>query len=266
MGLASDGAPRIEKIMPSSDRREGPRSLIEQSAELATNAARQAWHRVRPLGPLLREPRIVALRYEGGLAGEPGKKITMLYVGEAHRACEFELFLGADAARDVAPPEEVFRGRITSYLAHRRRIDQMAGSADLVLREVFPMEAYPSEGFVYHPFVDGYLEVADGLPQQIRRVRSRTYRRLLRDVQRRAEFTSEVVRGPEALEAFWRDLHEPYVRSRFGKRAVLDGLASLAGPYDKCGRLLTVKRSNEIVAAAIVLHDFAGQGDSQLLP
>ncbi len=250
---------RIEKFMPS-ERRNGTRSLIEQSAQHAADAARRAWGRVKPLGPLLREPRIAALRYEGTLAGGAGEKIVMLYVGEAHRAHEFELFLGADATRDVAPPEEAFRGRITSYLRHRKRIDEMAGAADLVLREVFPVEPYPSEGLVYHPFVDGYLSVAEGLPQQIRRVRSRTYRRLLRDVGRRSEYTWEVAHGPRALETFWKELHEPYVRARFGKRAIVDGIAALAGPYEACGRLLVVKHSNEIVAASIVLHDFVGQG------
>ena len=212
------------------------------------------------MGPLLREARIAALRYEGSLAGEPGARIAMLYVGEAQRAHEFELFLGADAARDVDAPEEVFRGRITSYLANRKRIDEMAGAADLVLREVFPVEAFPGEGLVYHPFVDGYLDVADGLPQQIRRVRSRTYRRLLREVERRADYTFEIARGPEALETFWKQLHEPYVRARFGRRAILDGLAALAGPFEACGRLLVVKHSNEIVAAAMVLHDFVERG------
>jgi GNAT acetyltransferase-like protein len=243
-----------------SERRKGSGSLIEQSQDFAANAVRRAWSRVKPLGPLLREPRIAALRYEGSLAGEPGEEIAMLYVGDAQRAHEFELFLGADASRDIAPPRELFRGRITSYLTHRRRIDELAAAADLVLREVFPVEPYPEEGLVYHPFVDGYLDVAEGLTQQIRRVRSRSYRRLLREIQRRGDYSSEIARDPEALERFWRDLHEPYVRARFGKRANLDGLAALAGPYEARGRLLIVRHSSEIVAAALVLHDFVGKG------
>jgi hypothetical protein len=242
------------------DRRNGHPSLIEQSAQFATNAARLAWRRVKPLGPLLREPRIAALRYEGHLGGEAGEKIAMLYIGEAQRAHEFELFLGADAKRDVEPPEEVFRGRITSYMTQRRRIDEMADAADLVLREVFPVEPYPDQGLIYHPFVDGYLDVAEGLPQQIRRVRSRTYRRLLREVQRRTDYSLEVARGPDALESFWKNLHEPYVRARFGKRAILDGIAALAGPYESSGRILVVKHKGEVVAATMVLHDFVGQG------
>jgi hypothetical protein len=246
--------------MHSSERREAPRSLIEQSVHVAANAMRPAWHRVKPLGPLLREPRIAALRYAGTLAGDPGQGIEMLYVGEARRAREFELFLGADAVRDVAPPEEVFRGRITSYMTNRKRIDDMANSADLVLREVFPLEHYPPEGLVYHPFVDGYLDVAGGVTQQIRRVRSRTYRRLLRELDRRSEYSCEIATGSAALATFWRDLYEPYVRSRFGKRAILDSLPALAAPYDACGRLLVVKQSNVIVASAVVLHDFVGQG------
>ena len=145
----------------------------------------------------------------------------MLYVGEAHRAHEFELFLGADASRDVAPPKELFRGRITSYMTHRKRIDELAAAADLVLREVFPVEPYPEEGLVYHPFVDGYLGVAEGL-----RSRSVAFARgpIVACCERCNVAGTTAGRSRVAAKrsrAFWKDLHEPYVRARFGKRADL---------------------------------------------
>jgi hypothetical protein len=236
----------------------GRASLLEQSLLFAERTARRAWHEVKPLGPLIREPRIAGFRYSGHLGGEPGPKVTMLYVGEAQRAQDFHVFLGADKTREVTPPKEVFRGRVMSYMMQRSRVDEMARTADLVVRETFPLELGPAEGIAYHPFLDAYLDVARDLTQQIRRVRSKTYRRLLRESLRRSDCQLEVREGPEALAEFWHELHVPYVRSRFGKQSTVDSYEKISEAYQGCGRILVVRESGNAVAACVVLHDFDG--------
>jgi hypothetical protein len=108
--------------------------------------------------------------------------------------------------------------------------------------------------------VDGYLDVARDLTQQLRRVRSRSYRRLLRAQLREGRFSVDVQNDRDALVRFYNELHEPYVRTRFGKRVVLDSLEDMLSLFQAGGRVLFVKDRDQVVAATVLLHDFAGPG------
>ncbi|HEX3593718.1 MAG TPA: GNAT family N-acetyltransferase [Polyangiaceae bacterium] len=238
----------------------GEQMIKTWPVDVATGVARRAWRRAKVVGPLVREPRIAALKYTGPILGGLGRAMTMLYVGEAERAHEFELFVGADANHDVPAPKELFRGSIASYMLQRARIDRMASTVDVSLRQLFPLEKPAADGLLYRPFVDGHLEVARDLTQQLRRVRSRSYRRLLRGQLRRSGWSAEVHTDAPALATFWRELHEPYVRARFGKRVVLDTLDQMSAQFGNGGRVLFVKEGDRVVAGTVLFHDFGGQG------
>jgi hypothetical protein len=208
---------------------------------------------------LLRSSSLVARRYSGQLPGEPSQPVRLLYVGETEYARDFEIFVG-NPPRAASGGDELFRGGLPSYILSSARVRREAEVADVVLTQWVPGIPFPPQAVVYHPFLDGHLPVRQDVCEQIRQVRSRAYRRLLRDVARRAEYRSTVHRDEQALPSFEAQLHQPYVRTRFGERAVLDDPAELARIYEGWGRILSVEHAGVVVAACIVLHDFVAKG------
>jgi hypothetical protein len=204
---------------------------------------------------------LIARAYAGQLAGDPAFPVRMLYLGAAASAAEFENFVGADAVRDAPPSSELFRGTLASYPMWRAATELAGASFDVAVCEDVPLLPGRPDDVLHYPFLDAHLVVRASLDEQIRRVRSRSYRKLLRAMRKRAGRRWTARRDREALALFWSRFHEPYVRSRFGKRAVIDSEASLAQLFDRCGTVLLLEMDGAPVAATVVLRDFVVPGE-----
>ena len=229
------------------------------------DAARAVRRRATFAATLMSKTRISALRYRGMLAGEPsGVPLTLLYVGDGANAPELELYFRPAAGEKNArrdPPEVLFHGSLLEYALRRADLEN-AANADIVAHEVFTGSSQDADA-LHYPMLEGSLRVAPTIEQQIRRVRSRAQRRLMREVLRADAYEARVLTGAAALETFRTTMYEPYVRQRFGAWGHIDPCDELRELYDRCGSLLFLAprgRPDEPVAGAMLLDERYAKG------
>jgi hypothetical protein len=230
-------------------------------------AARSVRRRARLAVALMSKTRISALLYRGTLAGAAsGLPLTLLYVGDQAGAPEAEVYFKPAAGEKESPrnpPEVLFRGSLLEYAMHRADLEKEAAAADVVVHEVFPGAPAHDTDVLHYAMLEGSLRVAPTIEQQIRRVRSRQQRRLLREALRADAYEARVATGPEAFETFRTTMYEPYVRERFGAWGHIDAPEGLRAFYDRFGSvLLLAPRGDprEPVAGAILLDERYARG------
>lgn len=231
------------------------------------DAARSLRRRAGFAAALMSKTRIAALRYRGRLAGDSsGLPLTLLYVGAEGGAQEAEVYFRPAAGEKEAPrnpPEVLFRGSLLEYAWRRAALEREAATADIVVHEVVPGAPAHEADVLHHPMLEGSLRVAPTIERQIRRVRSRHQRRLLRQALRADAYEARVATGPEAFEAFRTTMYEPYVRARFGVWGHIDAPGDLRALYDRCGSVLFLSprgQPRETVAGAILLDERYARG------
>ena len=247
---------------------------LAQRIRAALSSARR---RLSSASDLLSPGGIVARRYVGTLGGaEGGEPLELLFVGRKSFEREFEVYFRATAERRLQPVATTFRGNLAQCAMHGRELTRQAASADLVAWEAFPGAAAGGQDTMHYPMLDGRLRVARTVEEQIRRVRSRAQRHLMRDLLETTRYRSWVASDPAAFEAFCTTLHEPYIRGRFGawastgddqqlrrlyaRRGCILFLAERGRPTEPvCGTLLL---DNGGGALAYQVNGFAGEGQS----
>lgn len=128
-------------------------------------------------------------------------------------------------------------------------------------QEVFPGAATDVHDTLHYPMLDGTLHVEPTTMEQIRGVRSRAQRRLMRDVLQGDKYRSWVESRPQALDAFLATLHDPHVRGRFGAWAVVDHGEKVRRLYAQRGRILFVAeraRPTQPVCGTLLLDSGGG--------
>lgn len=123
--------------------------------------------------------------------------------------------------------------------------------ADLMLIAE-PLPIAHADALRYHPFFDAQLDVRETVEAQIQAVRSKAHRRRLRQVFRSKDWKWSVGERPEDLDAFYADVHRPYVEARFGDRARIDPLGPLRKRFAAGGRVLTVTQAGAPVCGAVL--------------
>jgi hypothetical protein len=250
--------------------------MIGDAKGRASSALRDAARSVRAhataMTTLLKGDGLIARRYRGTLGNvEGGEPFSMLYVGEEGCAREFELYFQPRAERGqlatlagapgAEPPVTLFRGNLVEYSLHRARIEREARDVDLVAQQAFPGAPARDDDVLHCPMIEGILPIAPTLELQLRRVRSRGQRRLMRDIARKNELESRVVTGLAAFEAFRTTMYEPYVRSRFGTWGHIDNPAVLRTLYERRGSVVLVARReapHDAICGAILLDEGNG--------
>jgi hypothetical protein len=227
---------------------------------LFVTATRALRSRARDAAELITKG-IVALRYDGPLGGAPGgPPLSLLYVGRERFARELEVYYRPDDDRRMGdartnPPAVAFRGSLLDYARARARIEREAETVDLVAHEMFP-GALSIDGVLHYPMLTASLPVAATIEQQIRRMRSRATRRLMRELARSDRYDVRIASGREAFETFRTTMYEPYVRARFGAWGHVDDPDSLRKLHEREGSILLVaphSAPDEPFAGALLL-------------
>jgi hypothetical protein len=216
--------------------------------------------RTAELISLLGNTSIVARRYVGSLGGDGSEPLELYYVGGEGRAREFEVYFGKDKTRRIEPIETLFRGNIAQFALHRHSLSRAAPGADIAVWEAFPGALAREDDVLHYPMLNGMMSVERTLTQQIRRIRSRTDRRMTRDVLKADEYVSWVEPGAKAFETFLSKLFLPYLRARFGTWAFVDDSERFRRLYARHGLVLFLAeraRPDEPVCGS-VLVDFGG--------
>jgi hypothetical protein len=234
-------------------------ALLAQTLRSAPSSARR---RVSRIADLLSAGGIVARRYVGTLGGaEGGEPLKLFFVGREVFAREFEVYFRSTAERRIDPVATTFRGNLAQFAMHSRELARQAAEADVVAWESLPGAAADEQDTMHYPMLDGSLRVEHTIEEQIRRVRSRVQRRLMRDVLEGDRFRSWVDSGPDALEVFQMTLHEPYVRGRFGAWASMDDEDKIRRLYARRGCILFLaerSRPTEPVCGTLLLDNGGG--------
>ncbi len=202
----------------------------------AASAAKRGATRV---ASLLAADGIVARRYSARIGSAP---FVLFFVGRARFAPEFELYFREGAARGLDPVATTFRGNLAQLALQRTRLEREALEADFVACESLPGAPEHEDDVLHYPMLDASLAVEPTLDRQIRRMRSNSGRRLMREVVKRNEYRDWLATGPEAFERFHSTLHAPYVRERFGARGALEDVEQMRRLYRQRGRILFVAR------------------------
>jgi hypothetical protein len=218
-------------------------------------AAKVACRQTLRVAGLLARDGIVARRYEGTFGsgrGGPPLHLRLLYVGREAFAREFERYF------DEGSPHEVtlFRGGLPSFILHKKAIAREAADADMTVCEDFPGGLVHEDDVRHYPMLEAHLKVEESLEAQIRRVRSRTERRLMREVFRRGALLSWIDSSREAYARFQSTLYTPYVHRRFGEGGVIDASQHQEHLYARSGRILFVAsrdRPSEPLCGALLL-------------
>ncbi len=215
---------------------------MTQTLRGAAGVARHAGRRLLRMARLIGRDTIVARRCEGALGGAgPARPLTLFYVGHEVFAGEFARYFASPRSA-LEQGATVFRGSLAQFLMHRVAIAREASDADVVACEAFPGGIVHEDDVEHYPMLDGVLRVEETMDRQIRRVRSRAERRLMRDLLRRGVFQSWVDSGPEAFARFHSTLYAPYARARFGEGAAVNESEPLRRLYARNGRILFVAR------------------------
>ncbi len=191
------------------------------------------------MAALLAADGLVARKYCARVGSAP---FVLFFVGRARFAREFELYFRDEAARGIEPVETPFRGNMAQLALQRRALEREALGADLVACEVLPGAPAHADDVVHYPMLDASLVVESTLERQIRRVRSRSGRHLMREVVKRDQYRDWVATGPEAFDRFHATLHAPYVRARFGAWGAIDDVEEMRRLCRQRGRILFVAR------------------------
>jgi hypothetical protein len=186
---------------------------------------------------LLAADGIVARKYSARVGSAP---FVLFFVGRERFAREFELYFSDNADRGIVPAATPFRGNLAQLALQRSRLAREAMDADFVACEMLPGAPEHEDDVLHYPMLDASLAVEPSLDRQIRRMRSSSGRRLMRQVVKRGEYRDWLATGPEAFDNFHTALHAPYVRARFGAWGVLDDVEQLRGLYRRRGRILFV--------------------------
>jgi hypothetical protein len=228
------------------------RALRASAATLRRGAERAA--------VLLGRDGLVVRRTDGALGGGQGEPFELLFVGRERFAREFEVYFRDGAAGRVERVETALHGGAAKLALHRRAIAELASEADLVAFEPLSTPAEAGD-LVHYPMLSGRLDVEPSFDQQLRQVRSRAKRHLMRRVLREDAYVQRCDREPAALDAFYAKFHFPFVRARFGDRGAIDDIGAVRRLFDRHGSILWVtarERPCEPVCGALLLDE--GQG------
>jgi hypothetical protein len=203
---------------------------------------------------LLGSDAVVANLVRGSLpAGAP---ISLLYMGDAQYAREFELLLSGP--EQTATAERVFRGSLIRYLAAAQDLAGPENAADVIVRQA-GVGFHRRPGEIAHvPFLHGRLQLGASIADQIRGVRSKAQRRRLRTVLRSGAYRWTVSTSAADFDLFYEQMYAPYVRWKFGPRAHLDGRNALVDLHRRAGRTLLVREGAEAVCGALLLQGARG--------
>jgi hypothetical protein len=243
----------------------GAPATFAQTVQRATSVARGAKHIALRAARLLGNDAIVVRRYQGTLGGgtvERVEPLDLVFVGREELARQFEVYFRADDKRNIDRETTSFRGSLAQFAVKKSAIARDAAEADILACEVFPGSFVHDDDFEHHPMLDAHLRVEATIEQQIRRVRSRAQRKLMRGVLRRGDYRDWVDSSESALETFRTTLHTEYVRARFGEWGMIEDSAIVRHMYARSGRILFVAaraNPNQPVCATLLLDDGAGR-------
>lgn len=208
----------------------------------------------RTLRSMLSRHELLALRYEGTLAGAGVLPISMLFVEAEQYANEFSYYLAGDRAQPIEPTELVLRGSLRDCHHARARLEQEAKRADIVIRHWLLAASRADEGLSHYPMLEGTLTVEADLEAQISRVHSAAHRHRLRAALKCDSYGLVVSAGERAFAEFYDTMYEPYVRGRFGNAANVKKRPQLLELFrSKQGRVLQVTQAGKPIASALLV-------------
>jgi hypothetical protein len=216
---------------------------LTQNVRGAARVARRARRQALRMAQLLARDGIIARRYDGTLAephGGPELPLSLLYVGREPFAREFEKYFRVGPERSSL----IFRGGLAQFVLQKPKIEREAGDVDVIACEAFPGGFVHEDDIEHYPMLEGHLHVEPAIHEQIRHVRSRAERKLMRGILQEGMFRSWVESTPEAFLRFHSTLYAPYVRARFGAWGRIDYSEHMRRRYARSGRILFVARQD----------------------
>lgn len=211
--------------------------------------------RLRTARAQLAEP-LTARLYQPRTAAD--LPLSLFYVGRASAARDFETYVKGGNEGEAPAADELYRGGPMGLFLSARRL-QRSGEADIVARELGPMSRAGAGELLHFPYLEGTLELAGSVEEQIERVRSKAHRRRLRRCLRQRSLRWTVSGDQESLTRFYRTLYEPFGRARFGPQWAMDSLEFMAALFrDRNGRVLLVARDGETVCGAMLYDESPG--------
>ena len=207
---------------------------------------------------MVRKEGLVALRYQGTLAGAGAEPLSMVLIECEKFASEFDCYLGASRTQSVAPAQTLFRGSLLEYALTRTRFERAAAEADIVIQS-FILNPFLEPGELLHyPMLEATLAVQPTLEKQIQRVRSKAHRRRLRKARKSTAYTATVSVKESDFETFHDGMYASYVRDRFGQRAYCKPRALLHGLFRARGEVVLSHFEGKPVAGALLLKGADG--------
>lgn len=213
----------------------------------------QVRHRLIDARQLLLERELLALRYDGTLAGEGQHPLSLLIAERGSLMRDLSFFVGDSRTRVPPMPLELFKGSAVEYRWTQPRIASEARHADVVLEQRYLATDQGVDSYSLWPFLDGHLPVTATLEQQIRNVRSKAHRRRLRAVTKKKRTRFRISNDESEFNHFYDALYVKFVRQRFGYRAHIDPVEFLYAAFRKNGYLLVVEEDGRTVSAALCL-------------
>ncbi len=223
---------------------------INQTAQQLKSRVR---HGLIDARQFLLERELLALRYDGTLAGEGQHPLSLLIAERSGLMRDLSFFVGDSRNRVPPMPLELFKGSAVEYRWVQPRIASEAQHTDVVLEQRLLATDQGADSYSFWPFLDGHLPVMNTLEQQIRAVRSKAHRRRLRAVLKKKRSRFRVSNDESEFNQFYDSLYTRFVRQRFGYRAHIDPLEFLYAAFRKNGYLLVVEEDGRTVSAALCL-------------
>lgn len=211
--------------------------------------AKDLVHDARGLAALRRW---VSTVHEGPLP-HGGPTVRVAYVGRALFERDALLPFCQHAAPGAFRREVLREGGLVALARARRRPGLIVDAdADVVL--VDPPFAWTGGlrgAFRYPVFLRGALALGSSLDEQLTRVRSKPYRRVLKRALKRGA-SWRVSRSEGDLRDFYEAMYEPLARNRFGDAANVSPYERLASALRHRGELLLVERERTPVIGALL--------------
>lgn len=219
--------------------------------------AEELVHKARGLAAL---HRWVSSVHEGPLP-HGGPIVRVAYLGRAQLEGDALLAFrgpeGASAFRREVLDEGGFRALAR---ARRNPCALREGSADVCL--VDPLFAWSGGlrgAFRYPVFLRAVLPLGGSFDEQLLRVRSKPYRRVLRRARKQAA-PWRVSRDEDNLRDFYDNLYVPLAKARFGEGASVSPYARLASTLRERGELLLVEHERAFVIGALLYRSPGARG------
>lgn len=156
--------------------------------------------------------------------------------------------------------EVLEEGGLVTFLAARRDPTTTRGASAPVLLVDPLFDWIGMEGAYRYPvFLRGMLTLGTGFDEQLERVRSKPYRRVLKRAQKQGAGW-RISNDVRELRHFHEHMYGPLARKRFGDAAKVSPLAYLEQTLKERGELLLVEENGQAVSGSLLYRSFGEDG------